>query len=417
MSKHRRPISSNTKLNRFNDLKIAILTGGKDPHYALGLLEALVARPVQVDFVGNDGMAGAGAVKSRNVCYLNLRGDQGEAPLIEKAARVLKYYFRLIRYAFRTDSKLFHILWLNKFLYFDSTLLNLFYRVLGKKLIYTAHNIDIRQRDGNNSWLNRKSLSFMYRRMDHIFVHTEKMKDQLVREFGIDGSNVSVIPFGINDVIPKTDLKRHDARARLGLNASEKVVLFFGNIAPYKGLEYLLRGFGLLKIRGGNYRLLITGRIKNCDDYCRSLFRIVDDCDLKDRVSFKTEYIPDEEVEIYFKAADLLVLPYRAIFQSGVLFLSYNFGLPVIATNVGSLREEVIEGETGFICRPDDPDDLADKIDLYFKSDLYNNLEINRNKIIEYARERYSWSIVADRTYQVYQEVLEKKGKRFKDKG
>ena len=81
----------------------------------------------------------------------------------------------------------------------------------------------------------------------------------------------------------------------------------------------------------------------------------------------------DADTEIYFKAADVVVLPYTHIFQSGVLFLGYNFGLPAIATDIGSLRDDVIEGETGFICKPCDAIDLANCIRKYFSSPFIEN--------------------------------------------
>ena len=73
----------------------------------------------------------------------------------------------------------------------------------------------------------------------------------------------------------------------------------------------------------------------------------------------RAEYIPDDETELYFKAADVLVLPYRHIYQSGVLFLGYSFGLPVLAADVGALKEEIVEGKTGFVFKPEDSVDLA----------------------------------------------------------
>jgi glycosyltransferase involved in cell wall biosynthesis len=71
-----------------------------------------------------------------------------------------------------------------------------------------------------------------------------------------------------------------------------------------------------------------------------------------DRIIQRIEYVPDEQTELFFKAADVLVLPYTHIFQSGVLFLGYSFGLPVIATDVGSLKLEIVGGDTGFVCQP-----------------------------------------------------------------
>ena len=126
----------------------------------------------------------------------------------------------------------------------------------------------------------------------------------------------------------------------------------------------------------------------------------------RDRVIEKIEYVPDEETELYFKAADVLILPYTHVFQSGVLFLGYSFGLPAIAADVGTLKEEIIEGETGFVFKPQDSSDLARKIDKYFKSELFRNLEARRAEIKAYANERYSWDKVATITTAVYSDLL-----------
>ena len=119
----------------------------------------------------------------------------------------------------------------------------------------------------------------------------------------------------------------------------------------------------------------------------------------------KLEYIPDEDVEVYFKASDVVALPYNHVFQSGVLFLGYSFGLPVIATDVGSLREEIIEGKTGFICRPRDPADLALAIRKYFGSELFKELPERRAEIRAYANARYSWTRVGELTEAVYERL------------
>jgi glycosyltransferase involved in cell wall biosynthesis len=111
-------------------------------------------------------------------------------------------------------------------------------------------------------------------------------------------------------------------------------------------------------------------------------------------------------MELYLKAADVLVLPYKEIFQSGVLFLAYSFGLPVVATDIGSFREEIIEGRTGFLCRPGDPIDMAQTIETYFSSDLYRDLSRRRQDIRDYAYSHHSWDAVGDLTRSVYVELL-----------
>lgn len=388
-------------------MKVSLFTGGGDPHYALGLLSSLTSQDIVVDFIGNDSMKDADAIQRENVTYYNLRGNQNPyAPIKAKIIRILEYYLKLIKYAASTDSEIFHILWLNKFTYFDMTLLNIYYKFLGKKLTYTAHNINIRKRDGRDTLINRLSLFIMYKLVDHIFVHTEKMKQQLINDFHVIGNKVSVIPFGINDIIPASNLTCVEAKKRFNLEG-KKVLLFFGNIAPYKGLEDLILALVHLKKELHDFKLIVAGRIKNCEEYWGNIEKIIEENNLAEYVLINIDYVPDETVEEYFKAADVLLLPYKYIYQSGVVFLSYNFGLPVIATNVGSLREDVIEGENGFICKPNDAEDLAQKIYIYFKSDLYKNLERNRDKIIKYAREKYSWDKTGETTYSVYRKFLE----------
>src|SRR5207302_7164793 len=169
-----------------------------------------------------------------------------------------------------------------------------------------------------------------------------------------------------------------DAKHQLGISKDEKTLLFFGNIAPYKGLEYLVAAFTELSKECFNYRLIIAGSVKNCQTYWRAVERSIVLSGVGERIIRKIEYVPDEDTEIYFKAADVLVLPYTYIFQSGVLFLGYSFGLPAIAADVGALGEEIVEGETGFIFKTRDVDELAARIREYFGSDLYRNLAVRR---------------------------------------
>lgn len=389
-------------------MKVSLLTGGADKPYALGITQGLVSKGVTVDLIGNDEMSRAGIVADKNVNYYNLRGDQSPTnSIMQKIVRVVKYYLRLIMYAANTDSKLFHVLWVNKFIVLDRTILTIYYKLLGKKLAFTAHNVDQGQRDGKYSAIDRLSLKIFYLLNDHIFVHTEKMKTQLMDEFSIREEKISVILFGINDTIPKSAMTKSDARARLELADQEKVLLFFGYIAPYKGLEYLVRAMGQLISKDRLFRLIIAGQIKNCQSYWETIESIIEKLNLDNYIIKKIKFIPDDDIEVLFKSSDVAVLPYKFIFQSGVPFLSYNFGLPVIASDVGSLKEVIVEGRTGMVCRKEDPVDLASKIKEYFEGELFRNLEENRNNIIEYAHEKYSWDKISATIFDVYRELLQ----------
>jgi glycosyltransferase involved in cell wall biosynthesis len=254
--------------------------------------------------------------------------------------------------------------------------------------------------------MNRLTLTIQYRLSHHVFVHTQAMLQALQLEFGVSASKCSVIPFGINSTVPDTDLCRAEARVRLGLAADDRVMLFFGNIAPYKGIEYLVEAVGHLLKNDARYRLVIAGRDKNAADYWHGIEGLIARLGIGDAVIRRILYIPDEDTEIYFKAADVLVLPYRHIFQSGVLFLGYNFGLPVVASDVGTLKDDIVESTTGFLCQPEDSEDLARALRTYFQSDLYLELPRRRQAIRDFAMERYSWSRVAEITQGTYLQLL-----------
>jgi glycosyltransferase involved in cell wall biosynthesis len=232
------------------------------------------------------------------------------------------------------------------------------------------------------------------------------MKRELQDDFRVPPSKISVIPFGINNTVPDTELTQVEARGRLGLTMEQKVLLFFGNIAPYKGLHCLVDAFALLAKGEPNYRLVIAGRPKGDTAYWQRIESTIRENNVGSRIIKRIEYVPDEDTEVYFKAADVVVLPYTHVFQSGVLFLGYNFGLPVIASDVGSLSDDIIPGKTGFVCQPRDSADLANCIRRYFSSDLYKNLDLRRQEIRDFASERYSWGKVGEIARSVYQSLL-----------
>src|SRR5215469_3645807 len=389
------------------ELEAALLTGCQDRPYAFGLAMALASKGICIDIVGSDEEDSPELHTTEKLRFLNLRGSRAQkARSLKKLWEILHYYIRLARYASNGSPKLFHILWNNKFEYFDRTLLMLYYKAHRKKIAFTAHNINQSRRDSKDSLLNRLTLRVQYRLVDHIFVHTQKMKDELLQDFGVREQAVTIIRHPVNNAFPYTDLSPAEAKRRLALRGGEKVILFFGRIRPYKGLEYLLAAFQQLVTKDRNYRLIIAGEPKKgSEGYLDEIRRILNrEFDLR-QIILRAQFIPDEEMELYLKAADVLVLPYKEIFQSGVLFLSYSFGLPVVATDVGSFREEIVEGETGFLCRPADPPDLAMTLEKYFASDLYRSLNNRRHELRDYAYARHSWDAVAELTHKAYAEL------------
>lgn len=395
-------------LDERHPVAVSLLTGGGDKPYAFGLATELIRRGTPLDLIGSDDLDLPEFRGKPGLRFLNLRGDQRpEANMKEKVLRVVASYIKLIRYALTSKPRILHILWNNKFPYFDRTILMLYYKLLGKKIAFTVHNVNAGTRDANDTFLNRLTLRTQYRLADHLFAHTDKMKSELIREFGVQGNRVTVIPFGINNSVPNTCLTPAEAKRRLGIQAHQKTMLFFGHIAPYKGLEYVVAALQQVLSRDQEYLLIIAGRSKSCEEYWSRVRSSFSKELQAGKILLKAEHIPDEETEIYFKAADVLVLPYTHVYQSGVLFLGHSFGLPVLVADVGSLKEEIVEGRTGFVFQPRDPVDLAGVIERYFASDLFANLDNRRQSIREDAEASHSWEIVGQATVDVYAGLLQ----------
>jgi glycosyltransferase involved in cell wall biosynthesis len=388
-------------------IEISLLTAGKDRPYALGLGGALTEAGVTLDFIGSDEVSSPELQTNPRVHFFNLRGEQSSnAPFSRKLVRILVYYFRLLTYAARARPRLFHILWNNKVEYFDRTALILYYKLLGKKIAFTAHNVNVGKRDDHDTFLNRLTLKIQYRLCDHIFVHTRKMADELVSDFSVPETKISVIPLGLSNSIPNTGLTTEAARERLGFSPGDKVMLFFGQIAAYKGLEYLLDAFFELARADQTYHLVIVGRPKGKKEYWEALQQKIAASELRGRITQVIDFVPESAIELYYKAADVSVLPYTHIFQSGVLFVGYSFGLPVIASDVGSFREEIIEDKTGYIFPPRDTAALVRAIERYFRSDLYARLAVHRPEIQAFVQDRCSWTKVTAITAAVYARLL-----------
>lgn len=396
-----------TEYDMAPNISVTLLTGGGDRPYVFGLATSLISEGVALDIIGSDILDFPVLHGKNAVTFLNLRGSvNSDAGFLRKVFRVTMYYAKLLHYASTSKPKIFHILWNNKLEHFDRTILMLFYKLLGKRIVRTAHNVNAGKRDSNDGFLNRFTLRIQYRLSDHIFVHTEKMKLELAEEFGMPKARVSVIPFGINNSVPTTCLTSVEARQRLGIRTDKKTILFFGRITPYKGLEYLIEAYQRFLTCREEYQLIIAGIPKNCESYWAAIRESVHEDVQRGSVLVNATFIPDCETEVYFKAADVLILPYRHIYQSGVLFLGYSFGLPAIAADVGSLKDEIVEGETGFAFKPEDPADLAKVIEKYFGSDLYAALDRRRKEIRDYITEKHSWGVVSKMTMNLYADLL-----------
>ncbi|HLB00603.1 MAG TPA: glycosyltransferase [Bacteroidota bacterium] len=177
------------------------------------------------------------------------------------------------------------------------------------------------------------------------------------------------------------------ARARLGIPPGSRVVLFFGFIRDYKGLDLLIEAIGALDER---YALVIAGETYGSFEKYDAIIR---QSPMKKSIFVFNDYIPDSRVPDFFSAADVCVLPYRSATQSGITSIAYHFDLPVIATDVGGLAEDVSGRGTGLVVHRPAAQDLADGIRKYFDSGM---ISVCVEQITRVKREE-SWSNFAEK--------------------
>jgi len=324
------------------------------------------------------------------------------ASVAVKTINILRYYLLQFWFLFSHKPRIIHFQWLDRHIVIDRIILPAIARLFGHKVVLTVHNINAGKRDNRDTLINRLTLRNLYRLSNKLIVHTPQSKVELMNEFPVAESKIEVIKHGMNNRVAQKGITTAQARLHFGLNEDDKVILFFGNIDYYKGLDILIESLLILnKERNCNYKVLIAGNSKS-PEYTAQVLEKAADPRLKGCIDAKIQYIPDEDVELYFMASDCIVLPYRNIYQSGVIFMAYTFGLPLIVTDVGNFRNDVIEGKTGFLVKPEDPEDLAKIIANYFKTDLYSELEKTREEIQNWARQNYSWEVIGSKTRELY---------------
>ena len=178
---------------------------------------------------------------------------------------------------------------------------------------------------------------------------------------------------------------KDEARAYLGLSATEKIVLFFGFIRKYKGLDILLDAMKLLKEKDANIKLLVAGEFYEDDKpYKEQIAQL----GIQDMVYLHTSFIEDSKVKYYLSAADFVIQPYRNATQSGVTPLAYHFEKPMLVTNVGGLPALVPDEKVGVVAEPD-AQDISDKIlKLYTLGEDYFLPHLRAEK------QKYSWAVL-----------------------
>ena len=181
----------------------------------------------------------------------------------------------------------------------------------------------------------------------------------------------------------------------MNIQENEKIILFFGFVREYKGLIHIINAMPEIKNALENVKLYIVGDFAGDKEQYIEKINILN---VNDCVKIFDGYIPDEEVENFFAAADVVVLPYESATQSGIVQIAYSFRIPVIVTNVGGLPEVVEDGKTGYIVEVNNDSELAKKTIQFFKEDNYEKFKDG----IEKQDYRYSWDRLSEVVEDLY---------------
>lgn len=191
-------------------------------------------------------------------------------------------------------------------------------------------------------------------------------------------------------------IDKADARKTLGIAADKKLILFFGFIRQYKGLDLLLRAMAVLKEKQDAPTLLIAGEFYENEQQYQLL---IDELNIRDLLILRTDFIPDNEVRNYLCAADFVIQPYRHATQSGITPLSYHFEKPMVVTNVGALPSMVPHEQVGIVTEPD-PLSIANGIQQLYSLGEAHFLFHLRNE-----KKKYNWQGLTDCIWQLVEKV------------
>lgn len=257
-------------------------------------------------------------------------------------------------------------------------------KLLGKttKVLFVCHNVFPHERFPMDRFLTKRVLKCG----KYFIVHSSQDEGDL--------KSICKEPIYRKTVLPTynafkfENMSMEEGRKKLQIDDETQLLLFFGFVREYKGLKHLLRAMPEVVTQLENVKLLVVGDFAgDKEDY----MNIIRENNVEEYIEIHDGYIPDKEVEKFFAASDLVVLPYESATQSAVVQIAYGFEKPVVVTNVGGLPEVVINNKTGYVVESKNSGKLAESIVSYFKENKYEELIAG----IRSEADKYSWARMA----------------------
>jgi len=297
---------------------------------------------------------------------------------------------KIIWYGGRRGYDLIHVHWLYIFPhYLVMKFFTRLTRFLGIKIVWEVHNIlPHRYRE-----IDRKISREFLRSASGLILHSREDLERIRETLGVDPHQPCIVMSHGNFIGSyKNDIDRETARSRLHIGSREKVLLCFGFIRKNRGYEYLIDAME----RTEGISLIIAGKIEDKDVYREIVHRTRDN----PKVRIYTGWIPDDEVQLYFNACDVVILPYTKITTSGVVPLAYSFSKPVITTSIGGMKD-IVNQETGVIVPVGDSVRLSEAINAIFREDYK---KMGKSAYL-YAERNMSWDRNVEAMHDFYEKI------------
>jgi len=237
-------------------------------------------------------------------------------------------------------------------------------KALGKayrtRIGYVLHNVMPHEKRMGDVFMSRLALGTARYYLLLSRAEVEEMRRLFPR---VVPSRIAYSPHPVYDCYPEFSGTQAEARKAVGQPLNGKLLLFFGFVRRYKGLDLLLRALPAIRAKHPDVRLMVVGEFyEKREEYDKLMAEL----GIADAVTIRDAFCPNDRVGAYFAAADVVVLPYRSATQSGIIQVAYALGVPVITTDVGGLGEVVNNGETGLTVPPEDSDAIARAVEQYY---------------------------------------------------
>ena len=325
------------------------------------------------------------------------RGIFGSSPAWQRGLRFVRGSLQALLHARRSGLQLAH------FHFFHVGPLELFNvglaRCLGLRVVITAHDVEA-FKEGLSV---PRFMRWAYGAAHRVIAHSQIAKRELIEELHLKPDKVEVILHGNYVAGVPDDITREKARTHLGLAPEQRVLLFFGQIKDVKGLGVLLQGFALARQVDPSLHLLIAGRVWKTD--FSQYQRLIDELRLGPFCSLHIRYIPDAEVPLFYRCADLVVLPYLRIYQSGVVLQAMSYGCPVLVSDIEGLLEAVDDDDSGFVFRSRDPQHLAQRLAQVFATPG-RATQVGQTGL-HLVRLRNDWALLGVQTLACYRRAMQ----------